>query len=146
MNYTEHKSTAAIGALPQSAIGEIIGAPTPSPIDRSILEMLDGIQESDQPDLVVELVGLFLDDAARQLALIDDAVLTRNAGAVKQAAHSLKGSSGSLGAHRVATWCQDLELFEPSEGWQNIPELINGLKAASAEACAYFVAERARRM
>ncbi len=78
-------------------------------IDPLIIAGLRHLREPGQPDLLVELIDLFLVDARTQLAAIETAVTTRNMGAALTAASSLKGSAGNLGAHRLAGLCTEIE-------------------------------------
>lgn len=144
MNYTEIESFA-----PEPSISLIVGgkyfSPSAAPVDLAILAMLDEIQEPGQPDLVSELIELFLDDSARNLAAIEVAVSNRNAAEMRLAAHSLKGSSGSLGATQVAEQCRQLETIESAEGWHGAQQVLLGLKVACADANDFFRAELLRR-
>jgi HPt (histidine-containing phosphotransfer) domain-containing protein len=60
------------------------------------------------------LLSEYLDQAEAILARLADAVCTRNAGAIRSAAHELKGSSRTIGAARVADAAQMLETIGTS--------------------------------
>ncbi len=62
-----------------------------------------------KPAVVNELVDNFLSSAEERVAAIRDAVNTADGAKLSTAAHSLKGSSGTLGAMRMAQFCADLE-------------------------------------
>jgi HPt (histidine-containing phosphotransfer) domain-containing protein len=62
-------------------------------------EALDRVEGDEQ--ILREIVRLFLGGLPEMLADIDGAVRRRDAPAVERAAHSLKGSVGSLGARRA---------------------------------------------
>jgi two-component system sensor histidine kinase/response regulator len=53
---------------------------------------------SGDDELMTEVIRLFLDDLPLRLAAIKDAVTSRNADALRSAAHTLKGSAGNLSA------------------------------------------------
>ena len=55
------------------------------------------------------LVQTFLDDSALRLASMRSALAQANHEAVREAAHSFKGSSMNLGALRLAAFCRQLE-------------------------------------
>lgn len=144
MNSTEQESIALDPTI-SLIVGGAHFSPTAGPVDVSILAMLDDIQEPGEPDLVSELIELFLADSAQNLAAIEVAVCNRNAAEMRLAAHSLKGSSGSLGATQVAEQCRQLEAIAPAEGWLSAQQVLLGLKAACADAMDFFHAELQRR-
>jgi CheY-like chemotaxis protein/HPt (histidine-containing phosphotransfer) domain-containing protein len=55
------------------------------------------------------LVGQFLDDADAQISSLKDAVRRQDRGVLKMRAHSLKGSSLTVGAIRLGEFCRQLE-------------------------------------
>ena len=60
-------------------------------------------------ELVVELMGIFLDQAPATLASLREAVETSDAGGIERTAHHLKGSSGNIGAAKMEDLCAELE-------------------------------------
>ncbi len=62
-----------------------------------------------KPEVVTELIDNFLTTAGERLATIRQAVDQADGSALQTAAHSLKGSSGTLGAAGMAEICADLE-------------------------------------
>jgi HPt (histidine-containing phosphotransfer) domain-containing protein len=78
-------------------------------IDREVLARLRRLQGEDEPDIVAELAGMFLEDARSRLAAVEEALQKGDAPAVKRVAHTLKGGSGSMGARRMFGLCAQLE-------------------------------------
>jgi len=70
--------------------------PQPLPVDSEVLEMLASLQEPGEPDLLVELVTLFLRDTPERLQFLTAEPL--EADHVARVAHAVKGSAGNLGA------------------------------------------------
>jgi two-component system, sensor histidine kinase and response regulator len=68
------------------------------PVDPEVLAMLADLQEPGEPDLLGELVALFLRDAPERLGAIDRGLADGDLATVERAAHSLKGSASNLGA------------------------------------------------
>ncbi len=62
-----------------------------------------------KPDVVTELIDNFLTTAGERMATIREALEQADSTALQTAAHSLKGSSGTLGAAGMAAICGDLE-------------------------------------
>jgi HPt (histidine-containing phosphotransfer) domain-containing protein len=79
-----------------------------SPIDPRALENLRDVLDGD-PDLLNELIDLFLTDAPALMQDLHDAVVRQDAQSITQTAHSLKGSASNLGARGMAAVCANLE-------------------------------------
>ena len=78
-------------------------------IDETVLAALAEAQDEGEPDLIVELIDLYLDDAPQWVAAIRAAVAQADVFALQRAAHTLKGSSGSMGVRQVAEICRLIE-------------------------------------
>jgi HPt (histidine-containing phosphotransfer) domain-containing protein len=57
-----------------------------------LLESLRELQEEGEPDILNELIEMFLDHVRLQLVALREAVEGRNADSVARVAHTLKGS------------------------------------------------------
>lgn len=78
-------------------------------VDMAVLLSFEELQEDNEPDLLVELMELYLQDAPVKIDAIREAVARADKEALKRAAHSLKGSSGTLGVRQLASVCEELE-------------------------------------
>ncbi len=78
-------------------------------LDPTILESLRELQEPGEPDILSELTGLFLKDAAEQIETLRKAAEAKDAPFVYRVSHTLKGSSGTIGARGMSRVCQQLE-------------------------------------
>lgn len=85
---------------------------TPSTADeiRTIMleEMLIIVGDT-SPDLLGELASLFLADVPPLVAKMARAVANQDAIQIQEAAHTLKGSSGSMGFRRLSSLCYEME-------------------------------------
>lgn len=70
-----------------------------------MLESLRELQQEGEPDILDELIALFLEDTLQQLAALREAVENEDTQSVERIAHTLKGSCGNMGALRMATLC-----------------------------------------
>lgn len=70
---------------------------------------LDVYRLPDDPGALGELIGMFLEDLPTRVAAIRTAVDTGDMEALKDAAHTLKGSAGNLGGMRLGALCAELE-------------------------------------
>ena len=84
------------------------GAPEDA-VDGSILALLRDLHGEGRPDILAEVIAVYLRDTPRRLTALHEAVARADAEAVQREAHGLKGSSGQIGAVQVARLCADLE-------------------------------------
>ena len=99
------------------------------PLDRAVLETLGDLQEEDGEDLLGELVSLFESDARARLSGLRLAVEDGDARTVERLSHSLKGSSGNLGASVMARLCGELEQAGSSGDLAWAPGLLQQIES-----------------
>ncbi len=86
-------------------------------VDLEFLASFDEAQEEGEPDFVVELIELYLDEAPRIFSTIREGLTGDDWLSAKRAAHSLRGSSSNLGILRMAAIADNLEhLPVPTDG------------------------------
>jgi len=98
----------------------------PSALDLAVLAGLREIQQPGKPDLVTELIDLFLEDTALQFKALREAVSKNNTKEVRRVAHLLKGSSANIGAGPMAALYESLEKTEFKNG--DAATLLAGLE------------------
>ena len=79
------------------------------PVDSVVLDEFRQLQEDDAPDVVIEFIDLFLADLPERRTAIASACVAREAEALRNAAHALKGSAAYIGAHALAAICETIE-------------------------------------
>ncbi|MBA2269066.1 MAG: PAS domain S-box protein [Chthoniobacterales bacterium] len=99
------------------------------PIDQSMLERLRDLQEEGEPDLLAELVEMFLPDASARLKTLRGAVKRGDERFVERAAHTLKGSALNMGAVRMSEICAELEEVGRSGDLVRALQLLDQLDA-----------------
>ena len=77
-------------------------------LDRGVLAEFRGTTDG-VPEFMLVLIDQFIEEAASQVELLRDAGQRRDVGALKATAHSLKGSSMTMGATRLAAICSQME-------------------------------------
>jgi CheY-like chemotaxis protein/HPt (histidine-containing phosphotransfer) domain-containing protein len=82
---------------------------TAPPVDPNVLEAFRQLQEEGGPDVVTELIDLFLADLPARREAIIRSLSERDTGRTRTAAHSLKSSATYIGAQELARICRDLE-------------------------------------
>jgi two-component system sensor histidine kinase/response regulator len=78
-------------------------------------------------DFVNILIDKYLAESTSRIAALKDAVARCDAPALKVAAHSLKGASGTVGAHRLAVICQELETLARDAAFDGVATLVAAL-------------------
>jgi two-component system sensor histidine kinase/response regulator len=101
---------------------------TEAPLDERALAGLRELQQEGEPDFVKELIELFLSDVPPQLATLREAVRGNDAESVERIAHTLKGSSGNMGAKKMTALCAQLQEAGASRDLAGAPELLERLE------------------
>ena len=84
--------------------------PAEQTFDRSVLEVFLEAGGPESPDFTLMLIDQFISEAASQVDKLRDAQLSQDAKVLKATAHSLKGSSMTMGARRLAALCARVEV------------------------------------
>lgn len=82
----------------------------PNPIDTAVLDELRLFQEEGGPDILGELIDIFLDDTPGRLQDMQQAVNGGDAESSESAAHALKSSCAQLGALHLSELCRQVEM------------------------------------
>ena len=99
------------------------------PIDHSLLERLRDLQEEGEPDILAELVEMFLSDVSARLKTLRGAVEGGDGRSVERTAHTLKGSAKNMGAVRMSEICAELEEAGRSGELARVPQQLDQLEA-----------------
>jgi HPt (histidine-containing phosphotransfer) domain-containing protein len=119
---------------------------TSDAVDMELLNSFEELQSGDGSDLIVELIDLYLVDAAHRVSQICEASIAAEWISLKRASHNLKGSSSNLGVRHVAEICQKLEWMDRHDSPETIADLVRLLEYESARANASLAAVRQRRL
>src|SRR5205085_11786057 len=84
------------------------GAPDEAVAARALSALRD-LQGEGRPDLLAELIAVYLRDTPPRLAALREAVARADAEVLRREVHGLKGSSSQIGAVQMAHLCTDLE-------------------------------------
>jgi two-component system, sensor histidine kinase and response regulator len=110
----------------------------PDPLDRERVETVRELLE----EAFVETIEAFLQHTSTQLALLHEAIAHNDGIAVSHIAHTLKGSSGNIGATRLSALCEQLmhasKVALPAEVGQHVAHLemeFTRVHAALAHIC-----------
>lgn len=86
-------------------------------VDEAQLQQLLDLDEG-KAELLREMAALFKTETPQRLEAIRKGIEARNASAIMEAAHALKGASGLMGAQVVFAMARDLEMKTRTE---NLP-------------------------
>ena len=73
---------------------------------------------------LAELIEDYVQDAARLVVAMHQAIAVRQADGLERAAHTLKGTSASFGADLLRALCQDLEALARTGGLEGADERL----------------------
>ena len=78
-------------------------------LDPNVLNNLRQLTPPGEPDVLAQVLRLFLADAPARIKKLRQAWTSGDAKGVQQAAHSLKGSAGNVGALALLAVCRELD-------------------------------------
>ncbi len=78
-------------------------------MDESVLEGLHTLEDEDNPDIVGQLVRMFVEETPLKIQQLRSAVDVDDADTVRETAHQLKGMCKQFGFTEMVTVCQILE-------------------------------------
>jgi HPt (histidine-containing phosphotransfer) domain-containing protein len=83
-------------------------------LDMTVVEELLSLSDEGDPELLLDLIQLFLADGPSKLESIVAGLQSGDLDRMERAAHSLKGSSGNLGARRLQAACERMQVASRS--------------------------------
>ena len=78
-------------------------------LDQAVISGLRKLTLPGEPDVLAEVLKLFLEEVPPRIARLRNAWQAGNIQEVHRAAHSLKGSAGNIGARRLFEVCRQLD-------------------------------------
>ena len=93
-------------------------------LDESVLETLRALGGDDDPGLLVEVIDLYLEDAALRLRDLRAALEGADVRALERAAHTLKSASANVGAVAFSRLCFELEKSARNADLDAAPSLV----------------------
>lgn len=98
-------------------------------LDPIVIESLRQLTPPGEPDVLKEVLQLFLDDVPGRIERLRTACQTGNAVELHRAAHSLKGSAGNIGARDLLAVCRQLDELGKSGDVSGAQSLVASLDA-----------------
>jgi PAS domain S-box-containing protein len=109
--------------MPASA-GPVDAGDENPPVDIHVLNSIRALQRKGKPNLVEKVITHYLHHAPELMASLRLAESQNNPHQIEDAAHSLKSSSGNVGALSLADLCRELEALGRSHDLSRAPEIL----------------------
>lgn len=116
------KALAALQPLPRLPIST-------SAVDPQAIQALCDLFGENASSVLVEVIDSFLEDTPHILQVIRNSVDARDAVALRQATHTLKSTSATLGAMTLSNLCKQLEAIAKDDTLAGSPEIASQLEA-----------------
>ena len=101
-------------------------------VDSNVVAALRALQVEGEPDVLGEILRVFLSDAQRRLEMLEEALEQKDAESLSRVAHGLKGSCGTVGARPMAQLCAQLEALRTESLARDGQPLLAALRAEFA--------------
>jgi HPt (histidine-containing phosphotransfer) domain-containing protein len=97
-------------------------------IDPQAIENLRAIIPGDTDELLKEIISIYLEDTPQRIAELETSLTAGDIGVFTRAAHSIKGTSSSLGAMRLRAVAETIECYSKETGLAGIEPGIAAVK------------------
>jgi len=98
-------------------------------LDRTVLNALQVLHKEGSADFLVRIIDCYAVSSGKLMDSLRQSAAQRDALGVMHAVHSLKSSSASLGAAKLAAICDDLEIAARAEKLECIGELLESVES-----------------
>ena len=98
-------------------------------LDPDVIERLRQLTPPGEPDVLGAILQLFLDEVPKKIDSVRVAMAAGDASQVQRTAHSLKGSSGNIGALAMYDVCRQLDDRAKSGNLVLLQPLVESLAA-----------------
>jgi two-component system sensor histidine kinase/response regulator len=120
------------GGRPPSA-APVLSAARPAPRESAVdSRVLDEFRKTGPAgaasDFVTQLIDQYLAEATLRMAALKDALERRDGPALRLATHSLRGTSSTVGANRLAGMCEELEARARAVSFDRAPALLTAIE------------------
>ncbi len=104
-------------------------------IDPGALQGLRELGGEEDPGLLLDLITMFLDDAATRVQALEEAWERGDLEGVSRSAHTLKSSSASIGALPFSSVCKQIEKAARTGHETDLPSYVERCQGMFAEVC-----------
>jgi HPt (histidine-containing phosphotransfer) domain-containing protein len=112
-------------------------------VDVSILDGIRSLQSEGEPDVLAELINLYIKDSTAHMERVSLAFSQKDEPLLRRSLHSLKGISGNLGATRFSRYCSELNgLLDQHKNFIGLEGWLPKLQQEHERVCEFLSAER----
>jgi CheY-like chemotaxis protein len=111
-------------------------------IDRNVIDRLRKLTKESSPDFLLGMIDLFIEDSPARINKMKEALWRADADTLAKAAHSLKGSSGQVGARRMFALCDIIEERSRAGSIEGAAPLLLTLEEEFGRVCLALEAEK----
>lgn len=115
------------------------------PVDNARLDNIRSLQQEGKADILKKVIGYYLEHTPKIFDEMEKAVTENNAHAIVETAHSLKSSSGNVGAMQLFEMCREMEATgkngQSEERQENAQALFASMQAEFKKVKAYLETE-----
>jgi two-component system sensor histidine kinase/response regulator len=125
--WVAHAGSASAGAPETTAAGELTTPPSAlvnDCLDEKTLRDLRGLRRPGRPDIYVDMLSRYLDSSMQHIEAMGQHIAAQNATELYRTAHSLKSSSGMVGALALADRIKKLEAIAHSGDLSSAPPVF----------------------
>lgn len=103
-------------------------------LDMTVVEELLSFSDDGDPELLLDLIQMFLEDGPAKVQAVTEGLMAGDFEKMERAAHSLKGSSGNLGARLLQETCDRVQIASRTHKIEPLRDLAAELVANYAKA------------
>jgi CheY-like chemotaxis protein/HPt (histidine-containing phosphotransfer) domain-containing protein len=103
-------------------------------VDASLRARLRQLDRSGREGELAMLVGMFVEDTASRLRLLQEAAARQDAGALRDVAHALRGAAGHFGLTEMVERCERIEALARAGTLGGAPQAVGDLETAFGRA------------
>jgi HPt (histidine-containing phosphotransfer) domain-containing protein len=112
-------------------------------VDSSFLDGIRSLQNEGEPDVLTELINLYIRDSNAHMERVSQAFSQKDKALLRRSLHSLRGISGNLGATRFSKYCTELNgLLDLHTNFEGLEDWLPKLQREHARVCEFLSAER----
>lgn len=104
-------------------------------VDDEMLGAIKELQIEGEADFLSEIIHIFLHDSQTTMDVVSESITTQDFSTLKKSVHSLKGSSGNLGANRLSGLCSKIEEMAANQDLEGITQLLPTLHSVYISTC-----------
>jgi CheY-like chemotaxis protein len=118
-------------------------SPAAPAIDLTALDNIRALQQPGAPDLLEKVIAVYVRDVSNLVQSMREAIAAGDSILLQRAAHTLKSTSATLGAHQLAKLCNEMEVRARNENHADAGQWIDRIESECARVCASLPRESA---